>query len=308
MTTPGSTARATGDLSMPVVASDQPCIRCAYNLVGLPVEGKCPECGLAIERSCGVESPADFPSDCLRSIASGILWMQASAAAGALILGLMVIGVFFGLLLLVKDFLKDPFGGGSSVWPHMGLLVVGLVAMVVLAITSCCGAMMFTAAGSSGAETNESTRDRVAVRMIAVIQCGLNLVVIGTPLLWESALESLGGFFVFLMALSLLLQLVQVVAATSRAGWLFSRIQSSRGVARARTYVVLLPVLMIFGSIVLIGPLVAMFMHFRLLSRLRYELESVLDRRDEPTADRATRPASPSRVDVRPPMEQDRTP
>ncbi len=312
MFTPVASERTNGDYSTDVLAASHRCHRCTYDLVGLPLGGKCPECGTEIAESVRSGLLVDSSREYVRAIAGGILCLQFSALAGIVVFGLMAVGIVFaimsGIAELLERFLASPRATGNSSVSIEALLAVGLVVMAALSVASCFGSFLFTTRDSDGVETRSSARDRIIVRVIASVQCAVNLLVLSTPILGESALESLGGFFVYLMALSLLLQPVQVIAATSRAGWLFSRTQSSRGAARARTYVVLLPVLMILGSIVLIGPLVAMFMHFRLLSRLRYELESVLDRRDEPTTDRATRPASPSRVDFRPPMEQDRTP
>jgi hypothetical protein len=302
-TTPPTDAQPPGE----TIRSGAVCIQCGYALDGLHRGGVCPECGTAIARSFGGDSLSDSPHNYLHSIASGILCMQFSVVVGVALLGLMAVGMFFGMMLAIGDFISSPMGGGSSTRPIEALLVLGLVAMAVLAITSCVGAMMFTAADPGGVETEESRRDRFIIRTIAVIQCGVNLLVLSLPALGPSILDSGGSFLFFAIVVSLLLQPIQVIAATSRAGWLFSRVPSSRGVRRARSYVVLLPILMIFGSIVLIGPLVAMFLHMSLLSRLRFELANIMDRRDGPTADKAPRLAPSPRPDFQPPLLQDRT-
>ena len=38
-------------ISLGVVARDCPCVSCHYNLKGVRLEGKCPECGAAVSRS-----------------------------------------------------------------------------------------------------------------------------------------------------------------------------------------------------------------------------------------------------------------
>ncbi len=300
-TTPPTDAQPPGE----TIRSGAACIQCGYALDGLHRGGVCPECGTAIARSFGGDSLADSPRGRLRSIAAGILCVQLAAALGASLTLLVSIGLLVGMVSALLDRLLR--GGGPSAGPIGALLTVGLVLMAALAIISCVGSMLFTVADSRGVETEESTRDRIIVRSIALAQCGTNLFVLGLPVIGKTLTDSLANLLLYAIVVSLLLQCVQVIAATSRARWLFSRVPSPRGVESAGTQIVLVPVLMILGSIVLIGPLVGMVMHFSLLSRLRYELESVLDRRDVPSADRAPRFAPTPRPDSEPPLLQDRT-
>ncbi len=37
--------------SLTILTDDRLCVHCGYNLRGLPLDGKCPECGEAVRRS-----------------------------------------------------------------------------------------------------------------------------------------------------------------------------------------------------------------------------------------------------------------
>lgn len=51
---------------MPIVQRDLPCIRCGYNLRALPRDGRCSECGLAVDATYQAEWDRQRPLDRLR--------------------------------------------------------------------------------------------------------------------------------------------------------------------------------------------------------------------------------------------------
>src|SRR5262245_32112317 len=57
---------------------DMPCVACNYNLRGLDLDGACPECGLAIERSIHGDLLRFADPAWVRTIASGANWIVVS--------------------------------------------------------------------------------------------------------------------------------------------------------------------------------------------------------------------------------------
>jgi hypothetical protein len=71
-----------------IVLSDRECVRCSYNLKGLPTNGKCPECGLPIGGGSNRfkrinHNLSDAPISYLRALSIGLAFMAFSCVGGA---------------------------------------------------------------------------------------------------------------------------------------------------------------------------------------------------------------------------------
>lgn len=253
------------------------CIRCAYSLVGLPLEGKCPECGLPIAITVRM-ALANAPDAYLRSIASGIRWIRLSAIIGSVLLVLVIVnlGIFPVVIVLIQT-----LATAVNISPGLATTVLFfalVVTLIGLAFGSLRGALAFTVRDRDEVETAASTGDRITIRGIAMYQCAANICclcmfVFGVPSFTFAAV--VGGA----MIVAAVLQVVQVSATTRRAGWLLSRSSNRRGYERARSHATLVPILMLFGMVLIIFPLIAMVIHFDLLSRLRSVVLGTLDER-----------------------------
>jgi hypothetical protein len=109
-----------------VVGRDLPCVRCGYQLRGLPVEGKCPECGGEVRRS--------LMGDLLMFADAGyvrVLRIGAMLAEAGIVIAL--VAIFGGMGVLFLSLAAD-YGSGVfevvSVAASAGVLLFGLLSLV----------------------------------------------------------------------------------------------------------------------------------------------------------------------------------
>lgn len=95
------------------VEGDRPCRRCGYNLRGLPILGKCPECGTRIRagRSGVIDTLVAAPRRYLRRLAWGFTLLALAAIALMLLSGLNVFG---GCVPVAQGFYDAPWVSAAS--------------------------------------------------------------------------------------------------------------------------------------------------------------------------------------------------
>lgn len=73
-----------------LVAFDRPCPKCRYNLRGLKIGGRCPECGHPISRPPArfIDALADAPMHYLKTLAVGLMLLAVAGVGGAASMGL----------------------------------------------------------------------------------------------------------------------------------------------------------------------------------------------------------------------------
>ncbi|MEW6251990.1 MAG: hypothetical protein AB1716_15215 [Planctomycetota bacterium] len=97
------------------LAADTPCVQCEYNLRGLTLEGKCPECGTPILSSASPPALRCMPATWLDAVARGLSILAWAPA----------IALFCGLSILVS--------AGEPVCAIVGILAIsGALALGVL--------------------------------------------------------------------------------------------------------------------------------------------------------------------------------
>jgi len=102
----------------PTISTHPPCVKCGYDLKGLPEDGVCPECGEAVRNSLSIELLGHLPAEQLRALRRGAGYVQW---------GVVVFGVSVPLAFMRPAVL--PTGAG---WVGAILPVVAHVASVVL--------------------------------------------------------------------------------------------------------------------------------------------------------------------------------
>jgi hypothetical protein len=161
--------------------ADLKCIRCGYNLRGLPANGACPECGTAVGRSFLGDLLQFSPPEWVDQLAGGMNWILVGVVVS------IVVSLLGGLL-----------GGRRGADPvHQYLLhALGFISVI--------GYWMIAAPDPARLETEPSITARKLVRFVAVFSyvAGFALTGIGRmgPILAQTTIAGAGligivGFF-----------------------------------------------------------------------------------------------------------------
>lgn len=244
----------------------QPCVKCGYDLRGLPLTGVCPECGSPVE-------------DSLRGL---VLQFASAQYRGKLKRGLSLIlnGILLQIGLMVLGFgVVLAFPGSRMVM--LGLSAAGLGVTVMLML----GYWLFTEPdpGYTGIEKPKSARQvaRIAVAVQAVIQVVQLVMSMADDAV--GAVSGTSGGFTLVSAVSGLLTLAALAAWATQffavmlyTRWLGSRVPDAHVASKSKTYMWLLPVLTTLGILLLgFGPLIALILYWNLLDRLRKHVKAI---------------------------------
>jgi hypothetical protein len=230
------------------------CKACGYSLSGLSAEGSCPECGLSIERSLTDDMLVNSSPEYVARLKRG----ASLVLNGILLLVVMALGGFVaGLAMLNVGISQSTFLLVSS-----GLSLASSVMIMV-------GWWWFTEPDPAFAGRVDASRSRSWLRGSAMANFGisvLSLVVLLVPVIPMAVqiVVSLLGYLVFG---------VVYFASLLYMRWLSPRVPNWKAWKRAKTMMWLGPVLAIPGSLVLIGPLIALIMYWNLLHWLRLDLK-----------------------------------
>lgn len=248
------------------VTTDRACIRCSYNLRGLPTDGTCPECGTPVEQSLRGHYLAFAAPEYVASLRSGV--------------GLVLAGILSYLVALFGGVVA---GITLAAWLSPALLM-GLrhAALLIPTLLLIMGYWRFTRPDPSLVDREAPASARRIIRISVVIHAGA--AVAGTV----AAAGGPGGiappgFSSLYAVLAILLDLAafvawiaQFFAAMAYVGWLGRRVPDRVIVDRCGYYSWVLPVLFVLGAIVLlIGPVVAIGLYWSLLDRLRRQLRAI---------------------------------
>jgi hypothetical protein len=256
------------DIPTPVVGSDRACIRCSYNLRGLPHTGNCPECGTPVEQSLRGILLRFSSDEYLAKIRNG--------------LSLIVIGIllFFAALFAAFTILVWTGGGSASFEVAMSGLMLLPVGLTLF------GYWNFTHPdpGFRGSETPDSARK--VIRVAVVIHAASQVVSFAVDtLVATSALPPAAGrnptalFDLLLSLVDVLAWIVQFFAMMRYSRWLARRIPDALLIRRTQTYMWLLPVLYTVGIVLIgMGPVIAMILYILLLLRLRQHITAILSK------------------------------
>jgi hypothetical protein len=244
---------------------DQPCLKCGYQLRGLPLAGVCPECGTPIEDSLKGYFLQYASPEYRKKVGMGLSLILAAI-----------------LLMIVLSFVG--IGAEFAMGRSQGLDIVFAILSLVVTAVNIVGYWNYTEPDPdyTGVEKPNSARQvaRLAVVAQAVIH-GVQLV----AAFFQSATDAVPGaspgvsttevLGVLVGLLGLAAWATQFFAIMHYTRWMGSRIPDAFIQRRAKTYMWLLPVLCTAGALVLVGPLIALVLYWTLLERLRKHVKSI---------------------------------
>ncbi|MCG3124141.1 MAG: hypothetical protein GIKADHBN_02584 [Phycisphaerales bacterium] len=248
-----------------LVEGDRACVKCSYNLRGLRVDGRCPECGHAV---------ADSLRGTLLEFAAPEYVARVNSG-----LSLVLTAILLMIISTVLTFLGE-FAGSSTGYRAEIALVTSLFALGVSAM-GLVGYLRYSTPDPGFIGTERPDASRKVLRTAVIIQASISMLLV----VWQSiGMAGMPAGPSASMAVALLLQgvgtvawLVQFVSVMNYTNWIARRVPDHYIMKRTRLYRWLLPVLSVVGAAVFfLGPLVALIMYWNLLDRLRKHTRSIV--------------------------------
>jgi len=248
--------------------ADQACIRCSYNLRGLPVAGRCPECGTPVADSLRGTLLQYAAPEYLATIHAGLRLVLFSILASV---AFMVIGIIAGIWM--------PGLSGFE------LLLQGVNFIIV--VVAIVGYWRFTTPDPLFAGQEKPDAARKVARAAVAVQAAMAAVSFIVAFSGGGAVAAPGpgappgALLLFMIGMiaglvSLVGFAVQFFSIMRYTRWLGRRVPDDFLIRRSGTYLWLLPVIAIVGLVAMgLGPLIALVMYWNLLDRLQKHLKSI---------------------------------
>jgi hypothetical protein len=252
------------------------CIRCGYDLIGLPANGVCPECGTHVEDSNRGTLLQYSAPEYLEKLHQGTVYILTAIIVYVLTMLLAILGsIIFGAL-------------GATASPLLIVVPMGLIGFVAM-IGMAYGWWRFSEPDPKYAGVDKGDKPRQVLRIALITM--VVLVTITTPISMFNAMpaqaapaptgagattQAATGF------LELVLSFIQFVAYATwyfasmmYVQWIGARIPSDNVVRRARTLMWAGPLLMTVGACLVVGPLIAIVLYWNLLDWVRKDLKAI---------------------------------
>ncbi len=226
------------------------CIVCRYNIAGLPITGKCPECGTPLQDS--------LRGFLLRFAPAG--YRRRLALGGDLLRGALTLE---GVLLIATGLLWVPglaqlisFGYERYVWAGVGL---------VAAILAAAGSVALTAPDPKWSAIERRwcarrvTRISAVALLVSEIVSFVMLLAASLGMMLDWAIVDLTTYLILMYAHTALYALSTLgflVASLRYLGWLFGRVPDQVRERRAKRLAWVLPLVLVLGTVVtMFGPM-----------------------------------------------------
>ncbi|MEM1165261.1 MAG: hypothetical protein AAGI30_03125 [Planctomycetota bacterium] len=154
-----------------------PCLRCGYDLRGLDVRGRCPECGAGVEGSLTGDALAATDTEWLKTLYGAARWSVIGARVAVWSIGTMFVGL---MVWVITELVIDSFFGANAPSAHGWVgAVIGVVTMLCMA--GAVAGALGPIAGAWFAASPEPNEPRDAG---SLVRCAVRpLVVIGMMLM-----------------------------------------------------------------------------------------------------------------------------
>lgn len=251
------------------------CSACGYDIGGLDTSARCPECSAPIAKSMGSGYLDAASPQHLGTLRNGLMLVLAS----------WIFDIFWFISMGVAVWLMT----GPRFTPDRAFLLPQLVELCGAGV-SLLGWWMLTERNPAAVDANRDVHARVSMRVLVVV--GLVGTLIGLaiqliPALRSSAWSTFSGNIritsntqwsialicaISLRGLFFLVRILRFFVGLDYLKSLAARIPSAELIRSFRRQLWLFPVLMTFGWIVVVGPLIGIGLYLFLLFRLWLEL------------------------------------
>lgn len=242
------------------------CVRCAHDLGTLPPTATCPECGTPVSESLQRALLRYSPPRYVARVRSGL---------NLVLYGVLLAIVFFVLFMLAA-YLSGRYSGPR---PDAFLWVAVVIGAPIYAMVLV-GYWRFTAPEPGSPFAAQTRTVRKIVRASLAVQAALQFA--GIILQFstdrpagEIALTPPTLIGWLLALLGSLAWAAQFFAVMVYARVLSRRLPDRHILRRISIYLWLLPILSTVGTLLVVGPLVAMVLYWNLLNRLRIQLRAI---------------------------------
>lgn len=240
-----------------IVSDDRWCGRCGYSIVGLPIAGQCPECGLEIATSLRGLLLRDADPAYLAAVHRGLRLIMFGVIA------LLVVLLGSGVLTFVLR------GKGLAEAIHSTIVITGWLCTSGLLLW---GGLCLTTRGDAAISPQGHVLKAAAVRMTASALFGLSLfgAALSASVLLNAISPSYSPLYAvkalawsnWMMVAMFLLLAVYMTSTLVFCRGLASRVPSRKLWKTANLYTWLLPVIAVFGCLAMfIGPLISMSLY-----------------------------------------------
>lgn len=254
------------------------CIQCGYELNGLSVDAKCPECGTAINRSIRGDLLEFSSPDYIRKLHTGLILVQR----------MILLSIILGLGGFVLGLIAPILVTSGSLGINLLFQAIGIGA----AILSAWGWWQLSEPDPSQLSTNKGETPRKLIRIAIAAQVAATLLanVIGffvpatslfaPPAPGTPPAVGLGQVLsICVMIANLAAYGLWFFAAMLYLRWLAARIPNPRAVERASKLRWLGPLLYTVGTLCVgIGPLIALVLYYNLLGWIRTDLKRIREK------------------------------
>ncbi|MHC5005373.1 MAG: hypothetical protein ACYTJ0_19905 [Planctomycetota bacterium] len=248
------------------VEDERYCVRCSYDLRGLPVTGNCPECGTPVARALQGDLLEYSSPEYLGSLARGITIVLV-ASIGQFVLMMLAVVIGFAAATGRLDLRAIELLAG---WIEASLSLVVIYGWWLFSIPD-----PAVITEDTGANARKVLRVCVVVSAAGVIATNVMKQTSTTVPGASNVADVLSGVAAVPAVLA---SLVLFFASLLYVRWLARRIPDRKVDEDARRYLWLLPLLYIVLACVVVGPFIATIMYLLLLNRVRIAIGTIRER------------------------------
>lgn len=245
------------------LTADRACVRCGYNLRGLPRAGVCPECSTPVADSLRTKVLKYSSPEYLAKLHRGVFLVQT-----AIIIQILMGFAVFGAAIALKGALAQ------LQW------IAGFVGLLIAAM-SLYGWWLFSELDPGYTGQDQGTTPRKVIRLAVIAGGAAALLSVLADLLSPSASATPGAAPVSVMhmvagVVSIGAGAVQYFASMLYLQWLAKRVPNEKAGKRAKNLMWLGPVLLTVGIILIgLGPIIALVLYWNLLDWFRKDLKRI---------------------------------